>query len=83
MLRLKLTSKAKKELKNISYRHRIALANIFDEIKDDPEMGKPLTRELTGKYSYKVGVYRIIYKVNKKDKLITVLTAGHRGKVYN
>lgn len=83
MLRLKLTSKAKKELKNISYRHRIALANIFEEIKEDPEIVKPLTRELTERYSYKVGVFRIIYKVNKKDKLITITTAGHRGTVYN
>jgi len=82
MFHLKLTSRAKRELKNISYRHRLALGNIFEEIKEDPSIGKPLTRELTGKYSYKVAVYRIIFKVNKKDKIITIITVGHRATVY-
>ena len=82
MFRLKLTTKAKRELKNISHRHKLALANIFEEVKDDPYLGKSLTRELTGKYSYKVGVYRIIYKVSKKDKVITIITAGHRATIY-
>lgn len=82
MFQLKLTAKAKKELKNISYRHKNALAVVLEEIKDDPDMGKPLTRELTGKNTAKIGVYRVIYKVNRKDKIITVLTAGHRATVY-
>ncbi len=51
MFRLKLTKRAKKELKNISQRHAVALANIFEEIKENPSIGKPLTRELTGRYS--------------------------------
>jgi mRNA-degrading endonuclease RelE of RelBE toxin-antitoxin system len=38
--------------------------------------------ELTGKFSFRVGVYRIIYKVNKKDKVVDILTAGHRATVY-
>ncbi len=82
MYRLKLTTRAKRELKNISHRHRIALSNIFEDIKDDPTIGKPLNRELTGRFSYKVSVFRIIYKVNKKDKIIIILTAGHRETIY-
>lgn len=82
MFQLKLTAKAKRELKNISYHHKNALAVILEEIKDDPEIGKSLSRELTGKKTARVGVYRIIYKVNEKDKIITILTAGHRATVY-
>ena len=82
MYRLKLTTKAKRELKNISHRHKIVLSNIFEDIKDDPFIGKPLGRELAGRFSYKVSVFRINYKVNKKDKIITILSAGHRGTVY-
>ena len=82
MFRLKLTTKAKRELKNISHRHRIALSNIFEEIRDDPDIGKPLGKELAGKFSYKVSVFRIIYKINKKDEIVTILTAGHRAIVY-
>lgn len=83
MYKIKLTAQAKRELKNISQLHLQALTSIFEELKDDPSLGKPLTRELTGRFSFRVGVYRIIYKVNKKDKTILVLTAGHRATIYS
>ena len=82
MYRIKLTTRAKKELKNISKLHQEAIGSFFEELKHDPLLGKPLTRDLTGRFSLRVGVYRIIYKINKKDKIITMLTAGHRSTVY-
>ncbi len=82
MFQLKLTTRAKRELKIISYHHKNALAVVLEEIKDNPGIGKPLTKELSGKMTVRVGVYRIIYRVNKKDKIVTVLTAGHRATVY-
>ena len=82
MYRIKLTAKAKKELKTISKLHQRAIAFIYEELKDNPYLGKPLTRELTGRFTLRVGVNRIIYKVNKKDKIVLILTAGHRATVY-
>ena len=67
MYKIKLTTQAKKELKNISKLHLQALSSIFEELKDDPFLGKPLTRELTGKFSLRIGAYRVIYKVSKKE----------------
>lgn len=83
MYTIKLTARAKKELKNISKRHKEAMGLIFEELKEDATVGKPLTRELTGRFSLRVGIYRIIYMVNKRDKTIYVITAGHRSAVYN
>lgn len=84
MYKLRIASQAANEIKKIPYRHQKAIINALSEIKkDDPFMGKPLTRELTGRFSYRVGVYRIVYKVNTKDHLINILTAGHRATVYN
>ena len=83
MYKLKLTARAKGELKNISMLHREAISFVFEELKHDPLLGKPLTRDLTGRFSLRVGVYRIIYKINKKDKIITMLTAGHRANIYD
>ena len=40
MYRLKLTTRAKKELKSISIRHRLSLSNIFEEIKENPKKQK-------------------------------------------
>ncbi len=82
MFKVKLTEKAKKELKQISRRHQLALGQIFDELKEYPLLGKPLGRGLKGRFSYRINVYRIVYKVIEKDKIVYILTAGHRGKVY-
>ncbi len=82
MYKLRISSKAEKEIKKISYPHQKAIILALTDIKEDPFLGKPLTRELTGRFSFRVGVYRIIYKVNKKDKEIDILTAGHRATVY-
>jgi mRNA interferase RelE/StbE len=83
MYRVSISPRAKKHLKEITKEiHREAVASAVEEIKEDPYIGKPLTRELTGKYSFRVGIYRIIYKVKEKDSLIEILTAGHRSNVY-
>jgi mRNA interferase RelE/StbE len=82
MYKLRISSRAEKEIKNIPYPHQKAIILSLAEIKEDPFLGKPLTRELTGKFSFRVGMYRIIYKVNSKDKIIYILTAGHRATIY-
>ena len=83
MYTIKITARAKRELKQISKEHSKFLASIFEELKEDPWVGKSLTRELTGRFSYRAGMYRIIYKVNKEDKIVQIITAGHRSTVYN
>jgi len=82
MYKVRISTKAEKEIKKIAHPHQKAIILALTEIKEDPLLGKPLTRELTGRFTYRVGIYRIIYTVNKKDKLIDILTAGHRAIVY-
>lgn len=79
---IQLTFQAKKELSAIKLIYKEAISEAFEEIKEDPYVGKPLARELKGRFSYKVGAFRIIYKINEKDKIIQVITAGHRAVVY-
>jgi len=83
MYKLRLTSRAKKELKYISKRYKHSIGIIFEDLKENPFLGKPLVRELTGLYSYRVGQFRIIYKFIKRDKVIQIITAGHRSTIYN
>lgn len=83
MYRVSVSPRAKKHLKEITKEiHREAIASAIQEIKDDPYVGKPLTRELTGKYSFRIATYRIIYKIRERDSLIEILTAGHRSGIY-
>ncbi len=82
MYRIIISPRAKKQLKPIRKIYQQAINEALEEITYYPLAGKPLTRELTGKYSYKIGTYRIIYKVSKRDQKIYVLSAGHRATIY-
>ena len=83
MFKLIIAPKALKNLKLISRKHHIqSTKEIFNEIKEDPLIGKPLEDELKHKYSYHVSVYRIIYQIDWKDKIVNILKADHRGVVY-
>lgn len=83
MYKLLISFKARKELKKISVFHKNAILEALQTLKEDPFLGKPLTRNMSGKFSYRVGLYRIIYRINKKDKWVNILSAGHRSVVYN
>lgn len=82
MYKLVIAPQAQKELKKIPKRYKYSIRLVLKELRQDPSIGKKLGRELTGKFSIKIGVYRIIYKVSEKDKIIYVPTAGHRSTVY-
>lgn len=83
MFKLVISPQAQKELKAISKIHQKVIRLALIDLKEDPLAGKPLARDLLGKFSYRVGLYRIIYRVSFKDKIVYILTAGHRSKVYN
>ncbi len=50
-------------------------------IKSPQDLGKPLK----GKYRklYRYGDYRIIYELDKENKLVSVLRVGHRSEIYD
>ncbi|HBL52138.1 MAG: hypothetical protein A3D24_05025 [Candidatus Blackburnbacteria bacterium RIFCSPHIGHO2_02_FULL_39_13] len=83
MYKLLISSKANREIRKISRLHKEAIINALYELKQNPLEGKPLTKELTGRLSYRVGFYRIIYTVNRKDQIVRIVTAGHRATIYN
>ncbi|GEL18356.1 toxin RelG [Pseudonocardia asaccharolytica DSM 44247 = NBRC 16224] len=45
-------------------------------------VGKPLRRELAGRYAARRGSFRIIYRIDEDERLITVLRVEHRADVY-
>ena len=56
--------------------------NALKSLQKDPTQGKLLKHTLKGKYSLRVGVYRIIYQINKKIITVYVLDIGHRKNIY-
>ncbi len=54
----------------------------FEVLMQNPFEGKALKWELKGKYSYRVGSYRIIYEISKKHLIVYILDIGHRREIY-
>jgi len=54
--------------------------NALDQIRKQPGEGKPLQRELSGYRSFRIGKFRIIYRVTMKE--IEVVAVGPRRTVY-
>lgn len=83
MYEIIISPQAKNELRKLSKLYRQAVRIAINDLREDPYIGKPLTRNLKARYSYRIGVYRIIYKINDKESVVNVISAGHRSVVYN
>ncbi len=82
MFKLLISVRAQKKINLIKRTYQEAILAALEEIKEDPFIGKSLTRELSGQFSYRVGSYRITYRIRRKDKVVYIMTAGHRSSVY-
>ena len=51
-------------------------------LSSNPFSGESLLRELTGLWKYRVRRFRLIYEVDRKDRLIRIFAIGHRREVY-
>jgi len=51
-------------------------------ILDDPASGKALRDELAGLRSYRVGRFRIIYRVAARGQVVELVAIGPRGRIY-
>ncbi len=83
MFQLRISPKAERQIKRLKKQYQLEIIGIMNEIKEDPLLGKPLSRELSHRLVHKFRAYRIIYKVNLQDKVVDILDADHRGKIYN
>lgn len=46
------------------------------------QVGKPLQRELEGRWAARRGSYRVLYDIDEHAGVVTVLAAEHRRDVY-
>lgn len=83
MYKIRLDPGVEKKLKQLKISKKLAVGLIFEELKEYPYLGKPLERELAGRLSYRIGVYRIIYKIVEKDGAVVILDLDHRSTIYN
>lgn len=51
-------------------------------LRSDPWQGKKLEGDLDGLYAIRVWPYRIIYTIEKRMVIVTVVAIGHRRDIY-
>jgi mRNA interferase RelE/StbE len=57
---------------------------IEERLMVDPlGFGKPLRYSLGGHRRLRVGDYRVVYRINAEDKIITIVAIKHRKDVYD
>ena len=58
------------------------VVNALDSLEKNPFQGKALKGELKGRYSYRIGTYRIVYCIEQHRLLVIVIDIGHRRDIY-
>ena len=85
MYKVVLTEKAEEFYQKLLYADKSIFERIRRALKSlsqNPFRGKPLKDDLKGKFSLRVGVYRIIYSVYRDKVLVVVFDIGHRRDIY-
>ncbi|MEM3621617.1 MAG: type II toxin-antitoxin system RelE/ParE family toxin [Candidatus Methanomethyliaceae archaeon] len=71
-----------KELSKLPKDIRNRILKAIDEILANPLAGIKLRGELEGYWRWRVGKYRIVYKINETQGVVVFLDVGHRKLIY-
>jgi len=80
--RVLYTEEAARRIGKLDKTVKDRVGKAISRLSENPELGKRLTGLLSDRWSYRVGDWRILYKIRKKELVILVLTVGHRRNVY-
>ena len=69
-------------LKKLDNSTKSRVINKIEKLKTQPDLGKPMTGQLTGLRSLRIGFYRAIYSTEHEKLSILVIKLGHRKNVY-
>lgn len=74
----------RKDLPDLPKTIRLRVVNAINErLAVDPiNLGEPLHHSLKGRRRLRVGEYRIIYRVNQLEQIVTITEIGHRCDIY-
>ena len=82
---IKATNEFRRRFKDLTKKDkplRERVIKSIEKLKENPYAGKPLSYDLAGLRSLRVGKYRIIYKIDEENKIIYLISIGHREKIY-
>lgn len=71
--RILLTHSAEKELQSFSGRYKAAIINRLMQLRDEPQLGKPLKGDLADMRTIQEAFYRIVYAIADREVIVYAL----------
>ena len=81
-MEVRITKKASKELNKIPNAFALKISKELLNLEINPFSAKSKKLEGEENYRTRIGVYRAIYTIDKKKKVIKILRIKHRKDVY-
>lgn len=85
MYRIEISHTSSKELEKIYLFDKklyLRIITSIEALKTNPFIGKGLKGELEGRYSLRVGSYRVIYTILEKVLVVYIIDLGPRREIY-
>ena len=82
MFELIFSKEAKDFLDKLDNSIKSRILKKIKQLETEPELGKPMTAQLAGFRSLRIGDYRAIYNIIQGKLIISVIKIGHRKNVY-
>ena len=79
-MRVLVTARFEKDCGALPRGVRDRVEEVWPRIGEAPILGKRLSGRLAGKWAWRLGEYRVIYRV--EGDVVTLTGAGHRREVY-
>lgn len=78
-----ISRRASKFVESSTGKTRVRIISALKELKIDPFTGSSkLKGRLSGLYRRRVGNYRVIIRIDNKERIVLVLSISDRGKAY-
>ena len=74
---------AERFIKSLKKDEQKKLLDKIEALSENPRLGKELVGRLSGLRSLRVGVYRVIYRIEETKLIVLVLRAGYRKNIYS
>lgn len=82
MYRVRFSKTAADTVKHLHPDIKKAAKKAVGKLAQNPHIGKELQHELSGYFSYRFLRYRIVYKPDRRGKVVDIFTIHHRKDVY-
>ena len=80
--KISVANSVKKALKKVPLPWQERISKAIDALEEDPLIGEKMWGDLLGKRKLKIWPYRIVYMVDKGEKIVRIIKIGHRQGIY-